>query len=206
MKEITVFISHPSDVEKECKQIKDIIQEQTRLHFYKHNFQFIPKCHVTHSFPDKGRPQDIINPLIEDEKCELVVTILWAKFGSDTGKFSSGIEEELKVALMHSKDIKIYFLDFPIKPSKIELSQLARVLDFKEKIIKEKNFYFAKVEGRKKLLEKFKEDFSNWGYKYIESGGTKIQATKKEFRPVRAPKKIRKGIKDKFLESSKGFS
>ncbi len=53
------------------------------------------------TLPSVGRPQELINAdLIE---CDLFIMALWEKWGTDSGKYSSGTEEEYFVALEQFK-------------------------------------------------------------------------------------------------------
>lgn len=52
--------------------------------------------------PQYGRPQDIINP--EIDSCELLIAALYKEWGSSTGKYSSGFEEEFERARKRKRE------------------------------------------------------------------------------------------------------
>jgi len=204
LKEIKIFISHPNDTEDECQIIKGIINQETANNFSRFNYKFIPICWKDTSFPGYGRPQDRINPLIQDPKCKLVIIVLWTRFGSQTGKSTSGVEEEYEMALTKSKEIMIYFSDCLINPSKVCPNQLAKVKVFKERITNERKLMYWEFDDKEKFEAEFRKHFTAWGHNFIRAEPWK------EF-PILTKKtaishKISKAqIKDKLRSITKGF-
>ena len=183
---IRVFLASPSDVIEERLAVRTIIEEENRNHFNHAGYNLEVVGWETHASPGKGQPhpQGRINSLIDD--CELFIGILWARFGSPTGRSESGTQEEFEHALslltsphLPLCDIKIYFCDYSLKPSEIDLEQLRKVKEFRKKL-EEKSLIF---HWRVDTLEGFKRDFrrhiSEWFQEYRERGGGKRLSMKK---------------------------
>lgn len=100
-----VFIGSPSDTEKERKCVDNVVQEfnQSLGDLLKIKFETIKW--ESHSSPQMGRPQEIINKQLKIDQCDLFIGILCMKFGSPSGgincdgiAYESGTEEEFNIA------------------------------------------------------------------------------------------------------------
>ena len=69
------------------------------------------------ALPGKGRPQELINEDVNS--CDLFVLLLWRRWGTPSGKYSSGTEEEFELARQLSEANKgkpaiwLYFKKVP---------------------------------------------------------------------------------------------
>jgi hypothetical protein len=133
-----IFIASPSDVEEERNLTKSVIDELNKTIASDHNIVLELLRWETDSFPNFGDdPQDVINSQI-GQNCDVFVGILWSRFGTPTNRASSGTEEEfLNVFQRWRRDpksvtIMFYFKDAPIEPSKINLEQISKVIEFKK--------------------------------------------------------------------------
>ena len=108
----------------------------------------------------KGRPQEKINE--EIKQSSLLVFTLWKKWGSDTGEFSSGFEEEYEVACSENKDILFFFREIPIYMLDDPGDQLQKVIEFKNKIEKEKKFLYATYEDENEWEKKLSFHLYKW--------------------------------------------
>ena len=85
-----------------------------------------------------GRPQDLINEDVK--KCDLFVLLLWRRWGTPSGKYSSGTEEEFDLACkLHKerdrpKGIWLFFKDVPEEMMADPGVQLSKVIDFRKRI------------------------------------------------------------------------
>jgi len=91
--------------------------------------------------PGFGRPQSRINPMVHE--CDVFIGLLNRRWGSETGEFSSGFEEEFEIALSrrragNSPAIAMYFAQIPSDLIADPGAQLSRVLAFKERIQRER--------------------------------------------------------------------
>lgn len=91
--------------------------------------------------PGYGRPQAQINPMVHD--CDVFIGLLNRRWGSDSGEFSSGFEEEFEIALQRrqtgdSPAIAMFFANLPADTIADAGPQLSKVLEFKKRIRKER--------------------------------------------------------------------
>lgn len=94
----------------------------------------------THSYPDVGRPQDVINRQIPIDY-DIFVGVMWSRCGTPTNNESSGsIEEfrrasEMRSRTGHLPTIMFYFCEQPIPiPSLADLDQLSGVVKFRDEL------------------------------------------------------------------------
>ena len=90
-----VMIASPSDVASERSIVREVIYEWNAIHSEKENIVLLPVGWESHSSPEMGRPQEIINRQTVD-KCDLLVGIFGTRIGTDTGEYDSGTIEEIE--------------------------------------------------------------------------------------------------------------
>ncbi|MFC1965740.1 DUF4062 domain-containing protein [Chloroflexota bacterium] len=177
---IKVFLASPGDVIEERMAVRAIIEEENHNHFKPAGYNLEVVGWETHASPGKGQPhpQGRINPLIDD--CALFIGILWARFGSPTGRSESGTQEEYEYALsllaspdLPLCDIKIYFCDYSLKPSEIDLEQFGKVQEFKRKLEGRGQIFHWTVETSELFKRDFRRHISEWFREYRERGGGK---------------------------------
>jgi uncharacterized protein DUF4062 len=105
-KVLYVFVPSPGDLREEREKFREVIDEVNRI-----------KATSEDTLPGKGRPQSLINQDIE--WCDLFALLLWKRWGSPSGTFSSGTEEEFELArklneTSHGRpDMWLYFKSVP---------------------------------------------------------------------------------------------
>jgi len=131
---IKIFISHAEDTKKECQIAKEVIKEESNLHYEKQGYKLEAFC--WDDIPrGTGDPQeDLIDPHIREDQCKLIVMVLWTYFGNPTPKYESGIEHEYQVIKENRKNILIFFGNKSIRPFNINPTQLEKVQRFKKRI------------------------------------------------------------------------
>jgi len=166
--EITIFVCHTDETEKECAIVKCIVNRLTQRHFSRYDYKFNPMCWKDIS-PGVGDPQkDKIDPYIMKSDCKLVVMIFWTIYGSLQNNAESGMEHEYELARNCGKEIWAYFSDCKIRPSQIQPEQLAKVKELKEKISRE-TLHGGDYQTEREFKQKFETHFTNWVYdNYIE--------------------------------------
>ncbi|MHC2994144.1 MAG: hypothetical protein IBV53_01370 [Candidatus Atribacteria bacterium] len=97
------------------------------------------------TLPGYSRPQALINRDVDS--CDLFLGVLWRRWGQDTGKYSSGFEEEFIRARERCRktgkpEIWLFFKTIDEENVKDPGEQLKKVLDFKEEQIKLKELLF----------------------------------------------------------------
>lgn len=164
LKEIRVFLGSPSDLVEERKRFRDIVDE-VNYWTYLMGIQFVPLSSEDVS-PDMGHPQDLINEGIFQD-CEIFVLLLWKRWGTPTGKYTSGFEEEYEAAKAlkeKNSDVKIwlYLRDIPNCMLDDPGPQLTKVLAFRKKLEKECWYVPYKDEDQwKQLLQCHLRDWLN---------------------------------------------
>jgi tetratricopeptide (TPR) repeat protein len=154
-----VFIASPSDLNAEREIFPKII-EKVNLIKAKSKGILLEAVGWEDTLPGKGRPQKKIN---EDVKhSDLIVMLLWKRWGSATGEYSSGFEEEYEIACANDKDIWLYFRSIPDDMMADPGEQLQKVLEFRDKIETEKEFLFRGYEDENAWEERFIKDLCQW--------------------------------------------
>ncbi|MFZ3060051.1 MAG: S-layer protein domain-containing protein [Candidatus Methanoperedens sp.] len=159
LRRIRVFIASPRDMSTERKIFRDAIEKVNRIKAKPQGVLLEP-VGWEDTLPGKSRPQEKINDDIK--KSHLIVMLLWKRWGSPTGKYSSGFEEEYQVASAHDKDILFYFRDIPDDILEDPGEQVKKVLNFQKKIETEREFLFRNYKDEHIWKEQFIDDLSQW--------------------------------------------
>jgi len=200
LKRIPIFLASPSDLGEERKLFYQIIERVNEL-IAKPKGILLEAIIWEDTLIGKGRPQEKIN---EDlELCDLVVMLLWKKWGSPTGKHSSGFEEEYKVADANGKEIWMYFREVPedmiIDPGK----QLEKVIEFKNKIIEQKKYLCSNYRDENKWENIFFDHLSKWLNRMrSESSSIALETGQKNEKPIKSSQNIQE-INKKVIYSNK---
>lgn len=131
----SLLISCPSDVGAYLENVEKAISSFNHT-FGKQNGITIETMHWTKdtysNMSRDGTAQGEINKQLLIE-ADMLVGIFWTRFGQPTEKFGSGTEEEINFMMDEGKPVILYFLDKPVPPSQIDLEQIKRINEFKEK-------------------------------------------------------------------------
>ena len=139
----SIFIASPGDLSAERGLFPDVIERVNRIKA-KSKGILLEAVGWEDTLPGKGRPQEKIN---EDVKRgDLIIMLLWKRWGSATGEYSSGFEEEYEIACVNNKQIWLYFRDIPSDMMADPGEQLQKVLDFRNKVETENRFLFKRYE------------------------------------------------------------
>lgn len=148
-----ILIASPSDVMEERDIAVKTIQEWNDLNSAERQLVLLPLRWETHSAPEYGkRPQEVINRQVVDE-CDLLVGVFWTRIGSPTGVADSGTLEEIERVAKNGKPSMLYFSRANKNPDDIDLKQLQKLREFKEKTFPNAlvEHYTNSVEFRDKL-------------------------------------------------------
>ncbi|MCB7128619.1 MAG: DUF4062 domain-containing protein [Candidatus Brocadiales bacterium] len=92
---LRVFLASPGDLPHERQASREVVDDVNNI--IRELEWHIELLGWEDTLPSHTRPQEIIN---EDVcKCGLFIGLLWKRWGQHTGKYSSGFEEEFKLAL-----------------------------------------------------------------------------------------------------------
>lgn len=138
---IKIFFASPGDLNRERTIAKKIFSE---LQAFTEKSNYELKLIIWEDMgPEFGRPQDTINKG-GVHVCDIFVGLLWKRWGTPTGTFSSGFEEEYNIVQNRYCDsngaeprIWLYFKNPPNIDSlqgETEKQDLQKVLDFRKRL------------------------------------------------------------------------
>jgi hypothetical protein len=150
---LNVLIASPVDVQEERAVVVDVIHGWNVQHSQELGVVLLPVMWETHSAPETGRPQGILNRQVVDP-CDLAVAIFWHRIGSPTGKAVSGTVEEIERMDEEGRLVMLYFSSARPNLEEVEPQQLQAVRDFRARKFK------TALVGTFRTLEEFREQFS----------------------------------------------
>lgn len=123
-----------SDVSKEIVLVKQAV-DQWNLTIGLDADWFVRFSHwKTDATPDlSDRGQGVINRQIID-KADILVAILWNRFGTPTGKAKSGTEEEIRRAIQQDKRVFLYFSNMTSTNKLDDEEQYQQVQQFRQEM------------------------------------------------------------------------
>ncbi len=156
---LRVFLASPSDLQEERRIAKIEADAANRL-LREIGWQ-IELLGWEDCLPGTGRPQEQINHDVD--ACDLFVGVLWRRWGSPSGEYESGFEEEIERALERNRssgkpEIWVFFKEIESDLIEDPGEQLKRVLTFKQSI----------AEGRELLYKEFSST-EVWGGVFRET-------------------------------------
>lgn len=160
-----VFIASAGDLVEERYTFFNTVMEVNRIKAHGDGFHLEP-LGWEDTLPGKGRPQEIINQ--EVLKCDLFIGLFWKRWGSPTGKFSSGTEEELSLASKANEetgkpDIWLLFKDIPkVDYTKEEQAQIDKIFVLQQKIISDNLFLYKSFESQYEWEKKLRQYLCEW--------------------------------------------
>lgn len=139
IRKVKVFLSSPGDVSSERSIVKDVCDEINLDLGGTHNFAAELIRWETHARPTiDERSQSAINREIGDDY-DIYLGIFGTRFGTPTGVFESGTEEEFRLA--HEKSAKGHHIDFlfyffsgSVESSRVDAEQLLKVQNFRKSL------------------------------------------------------------------------
>ncbi len=140
---LRVFLASPNDLEDERRATKEIVDRLNST--IRHIGWVVELLAWEDRTPGFGRPQEQINEDVD--ACDLFLGILWRRWGSPSGSFSSGFEEEFERAVCRrrqseSPEVWIYFKC--VEDASDPGEQLRRVLAFREDVERRRELLFGR--------------------------------------------------------------
>ena len=128
--------------------------------------------------PGFGRPQAQINEYVD--VCDLFLGILWRRWGSPTGEFTSGFEEEFELAVRRrrqseSPEIWMYFKS--VEGTSDLDEQLLRVLNFREDLKQKNELLFREYCTTDEWRETCYDDLLKYVLEQTSFGVPEIRST-----------------------------
>lgn len=154
-----IFLATPSDLSAERRIFYEVI-EKVNIIKAKSMGILLEAKGWENTLPGKGRPQEMINQDLKISR--LVVMLLWKRWGSPTGIYSSGFEEEFEEAHADGKNILFYFREISSNMLMEPDEQLKKVLDFKTRIKDEKKYLYKEYKDEKDWNDTFLNNLCLW--------------------------------------------
>lgn len=136
---LQIFVASPSDVSDERLVVSEVV-EDLNLSLSNSKIRFEVLKWETHTRPALGDGgQDVVNRQIGDNY-DVLVGIMWTKYGTKTTRSKSGTEEEYNRAISRSRngdsvEIMFYFKSSsPPDLDQLDVEQLEKVRQFKKRI------------------------------------------------------------------------
>src|ERR1017187_3546331 len=141
---ITLFVASPGDAPTERKHVADVAAALNRNMAAERDVLFKVlgwKTDVRPRVHEQG-PQGPIDEDLPIEQCDIVIGILWKRFGTPIPEMGgeTGTEHEIRAAIAawrksRKPEVVICFNDAPYRPKDVaESKQATRVLEFREQI------------------------------------------------------------------------
>ena len=140
---LKVFVASPDDVAEERNALAKLLADINDVLAYlapEKALSLELVRYETHSYPDIGAPQEVINREIPVDY-DIFIGLMWKRAGTPTGTAPSGTIEEFNRACERRRQgappriIMFYFCDQPVPiPTATELEQLAEVVRFRSQL------------------------------------------------------------------------
>lgn len=128
-----MLISCPGDVESMIKVVEEVIDNFNQQFMDTLGIGIRSRSWKKSAYAQSGgSAQELLNKQFV-EKCDLAVAIFKTRFGTPTDKYGSGSEEEIEIMLNAGKQVFLFFDESPVEPDKIDIQQLQKVREFKDK-------------------------------------------------------------------------
>ena len=173
-----LLISCPSDV----SQYVELLERQIHLfnNFYGRSKNIIVRSRYWEkdSYSKLGiHPQELLKEQILSST-DILLSVFWTRLGTPVCNSESGTEDEIKYMLENKKQVLLFFLEKPIKPSEIDQNQYQRLHVFKEKY-ENKGIVFT-LDDEIALGEKVKENLMLYFDSIVDSEKPKKNKAVKE--------------------------
>ena len=185
MNVLHVFLASPSGLQDERKMTKEIVDRINSS--IRETGWTVELLGWEDRLPGYGRPQAQINEDVD--ACDLFLGVLWNRWGSATGDFTSGFEEEFERAVNRrresdSPEIWIYFkrVDDPSDPGE----QLRQVLAFRGRLEQRRELFYREFSTTSEWEHRCHDDLLRHVLKRAVPGVPQIQATASITAPSRS--------------------
>ena len=154
-----IFIGSPGDLGEERKAFRKVVERVNKIKARSMCIHLEP-VGWEDTLPGKGRPQGLINKDVVS--ADLVLLLLWKRWGTPTGEYSSGFEEEYEVARENNIQIWFHFKNIPNDMLADPGKQLRKVIDFRDRIERERQYLYKPYRNAKTWKKMLEEDLCRW--------------------------------------------
>jgi hypothetical protein len=132
---IKVTLCGPGDVEKEIKIAREVIDKWNQTHWESTGWGLKTQHWNTDAVPTMAeRGQAAINHQLIDDS-DIIVAVLWTRFGTPTGLAESGTEEEITRAMAREIQVLSYFSDLEAPGTHHDKNQAEKLAAFRSKMM-----------------------------------------------------------------------
>lgn len=161
---IKVFIASPGDLAEERDLFPLILGQLNEIKAEGVDVQLKP-LGWEDTLPGWGRPQGLINEDVR--QCDIFVMLLWKRWGTPSGEFTSGTEEEFHIAYKLFKQtsspyLLLYFRSVPQAMMADPGEQLQKVLKFRAMIEEERIGLFSTYDQTSQWKDLLMKHLSQW--------------------------------------------
>lgn len=194
---LTIFLASPRDLAEERKIVSETVSRVNKVLSRRVGWS-IDLLGWEDTLPGGSRPQELINKDVDS--CELFLGILWRRWGLETGKYSSGFEEEFDRVQERRKktgspEIWLFFKAIDEDSVKDPGDQLKRVLRFKNEQIQNKELMFKEFKNTEDWVKVIYDDLLQYAldlsYKEIELESREEALLASQSREIRAVEETR---------------
>lgn len=188
-----IFVASPGGLEDFRKRFKSTVEKHNDADAVRRGALFIP-VGWEQTLGGMGRPQHIINADLRE--CDYFVVILRDRWGSaaDVGPDSqTGTEEEFQLACKLCADnaapmsrIVVVFVAIDADRMRDPGKDVAKVLEFRKKVEREKTLLFHQVEREEDFADVLRRHLADWTHVH-ESAASGHQQTALEVEGLAAP-------------------
>ncbi|OGW13249.1 MAG: hypothetical protein A3G93_10895 [Nitrospinae bacterium RIFCSPLOWO2_12_FULL_45_22] len=159
---LSVFVASPSDLSDERKTLRDVVERLNKIYGKRIGWQ-IELLGWEDTLAGFSRPQTLINKDVEN--CDLFIGMLWKRWGTESGEYSSGFEEEFSIARSRringdKPEIWMFFKRIEEELFKDPGEQLKKCIHFKKQLIEGKELLFKEFEDISAFRDIAFEDLS----------------------------------------------
>src|SRR5208282_2787250 len=181
---VSVFIGSPGGLDLERRTAQRITSEVNRSHSEHWGCQ-IKLVGWEETLPGYIRAQSRINQDLD--KCEYFVGVLWNHWGSkpdDDSEYTSGFEEEVerarsRIGRGEMNDIALFFKEIPQPQLKDPGPSVTKVLEFKEKCVREHKLLFKSFGEIQEFESNFRATIEEIGWRESALSARAMEATLK---------------------------
>lgn len=167
---LRVVVASPSDLNEERDRVARVAEDVNRTFRLYRLFLEVQRWETDArpGFHPDG-PQGLVDLALKIEECDLLIGILWRRFGTRVSDAGSGTEHEFRLAYKTWKEkrrpeIKFYFCQRPYFPESVEETrQQGLVIEFKNNFPGEGLWWtYRDADEFERLMRRHLADFLIW--------------------------------------------
>jgi|SRR6267154_305625 len=176
-----VFIATPGGLEPERREFAHTLERYNIAEAIPRQAMFFP-VGWEDTLAGVGRPQSLINRDLD--KCDYFVLLLWDRWGTPPGgseQYTSGTEEEYRLAMTHVEDPKhslkqvvVLFKTIEDQRLRDPGEQLRKVLAFKKELEAGRSLLFSNFRDVPEFQETLRRHLAEWLREHDRTSTTRI--------------------------------